>query len=121
MNRKVHQSLLKNKPINVQQGGSSCFGPDTLVETIHGPKKITEVVQGEYVKTYDEQKGKDTFKPVVKTLKFKNKKPTLKVKLRNGKEIIATDDHEFYFKGDWVSLKHILSLKEKDVEKDTKL
>lgn len=121
VNRKIIESLTTDKPIVVHQGGTSCFGPDTLVQSIHGPKKITDVIKGEFVKTYDERTGKNIFKPVIKTLKFKNKKNTLKVRLRNGQEIIATDDHEFYFKGDWVSLKHILSLKEKDVEKDTKL
>lgn len=79
------------------------------------------MIKGEFVKTYDERTGENIFKPVIKTLKFKNRKNTLKVRLRNGQEIIATDDHEFYFKGDWVSLKHILSLKEKDVEKNTEL
>ena len=62
------------------------------------------------------------FENVIQIHKMQNSKPCVKVKLKNGSEIICTDDHEFYFKGSWTKIKDILSLYDgRDLEKDCKI
>jgi intein/homing endonuclease len=96
----------------VHQGGTSCFGPDTLVSTPNGPKKIKDFVVGDSVNTYDANSENNCVSVVSKVYSFQNTKPTIRVKMKDGREIIATEDHEFYFQGGWYSLKHILYLRD---------
>ncbi len=116
VNEAVYSSLLKDNPVNVQQGGTSCFGPDTLISTSNGPKKIKDIQPGDKVKTYYHKTGNDVQSIVSAVHKFANTKPTIRVRLKDGREIIATEDHEFYFEGGWHSLKHILSLRESRIK-----
>jgi len=88
-------------------GGTRCFHPDTLVVTKNSNKKISEIVEGDEVLSFGKE---DEFKKVKSVFKLDNTKPTVKIKLKNGEEIICTDDHKFYFKGEWVCIKHLLSL-----------
>lgn len=88
----------------VNQGGSRCFKGDTKVITSHGPKAISEIKVGELVITPNGPKQ------VITVIQSKNTKKTVKVRLKNGSDFICTEDHLFYFRGDWISIKHILSL-----------
>lgn len=92
------------KRIIINQGGSRCFAGDQLVITDHGSKPISEIQPGDVVQT---PKG---FKKVTETHKMANSKPAFKIILKNGQVIKCTEDHLFYFKGDWMSIKDILSL-----------
>jgi hypothetical protein len=112
VNDAVYTPLKSEAPIVVQQGGTSCFAPDTQVVTKYGPKPISTLKPGELVKCYNEASQKDEWKPITKVHSFENQKRTVRVKLRNGKTITATGDHEFFYKGGWHSLKHLLSLVE---------
>jgi len=116
VNKAVYNSLKVDKPINVQQGGTSCFGPNTLISTKSGPKKIKDIEVGELIKTCYIKNNEDIESVVSAIHKYYNTKPTIKLKLKDGREIIATEDHKFYFEGGWHSLKHILSLKDQKIK-----
>lgn len=97
--------------ILINQGGTSCFHPDTLIVTQNGSKPIKDISIGDVVLSFNEDLKVNEWKKVVNTFKYQNTKNTIRVKLKNGKEIICTDDHKFYYKGGWISIKHLLSLK----------
>lgn len=94
----------------VLEGGSRCFSENTFVITIDGPKQINNIVKGDLVKTYNENTNQIEYKPVLSVFKMDNKKKSYRVTLKNGKTIECTDDHKFYYKGGWISLKQLLSL-----------
>lgn len=106
----------------INQGGTSCFGPQQLVVTKRGAIPISQVVAGDVVKSFDEVMQKDEWKRVKNTFRYVNNKPTVKVRLKEGAEIIATNDHRIYYEGGCDSLKHILYLRYgNNMEKNTRL
>jgi intein/homing endonuclease len=100
--------LKKDFKIIVNSGGTYCFGPGQQVLTRSGPIPISKVKIGDEVLSFDGEN--DVYKTVTDTMIFDNTKPTVRVKLKNGKEIICTEDHKFFFRGEWQSIKYILSL-----------
>ena len=88
----------------ILQGGTSCFAGNQKVITSNGSKEISTIAKGDLVKT------KSGLKRVTDTLVFKNTKPTVRIRLKNGHQIICTDDHEFYYNGGWYKVKDLLSL-----------
>tara|TARA_S200002703_G_scaffold41490_1_gene36016 strand:- start:656 stop:1042 length:387 start_codon:yes stop_codon:yes gene_type:complete len=109
------------KPIVINQGGTSCFAPETLIVTRQGLMPIAEVKVGDTVKCYNESTKQTEWKKVLNTFEYENHKPTIKVTLKNGQTITATEDHKFYHEGEWHSLKHLLSLRNGKMEDNTKL
>jgi len=109
-----------NAKVVINQGGTSCFNGNQLVVTKRGSIPIKDVVIGDIVLSYNEETKQKEWNLVKNLFQFKNNKKTIKVKLKNGSEIIATEDHKFYFEGGWISLKQLLSLKYGNMEKDTK-
>jgi len=99
-----------DKRITVFQGGSRCFAGDQLVITSEGSKPISEVKAGDIVLSFNELNGKDEFKKVKDTFSYKNTKKTIRIKLKNGTQIVCTEDHKFYFEGIWICGKDLLSL-----------
>ena len=93
-----------NYPVICNEGGTRCFGANTLVRTMNGLIPIQDIQEGYAVKT---QNG---WNEVIETHKFKNTKKAIRIKLKNGKLIECTDDHKFYFRGRWIEIKNILSL-----------
>ena len=93
----------------IEQGGTSCFGPQQRVITERGSIPISQIRRGDMVRSFNLKTGLEEFRPVKNVFKFKNQKHTVKVRLKNGQEIIATEDHKFFTKGGCGSLKHILS------------
>lgn len=118
-----------NRPILVSgyagfvlEGSSRCFHGQQLVKTINGSKPISELSKSDLVLTYNESTYKNEYKPVIDLLRFdNNKKRCLKVTLKSGETIIASEDHEFMFKGAWVSLKEILSFKESQKKENQRI
>jgi len=98
--------------IFIYGGSSSCFAPCQLIVTDKGGKPISEIEIGDNVLSFNEELGINEFKKVTNTFKFINDKPTVKIKLRSGEEIICTEDHKFYYKGGFVMIKHLLSLQD---------
>ena len=75
-----------------------------------GSKSIQSIEVGDIVKCYDEDKKSIEWRKVLNKFKYNNTKRTIKVTLKNGQTIVATEDHKFYYEGGWYSLKYILSL-----------
>lgn len=113
--------MAATEPVVVNQGGTWCFAGSTLVVTNKGSKRIDQIQIGDIVKTFNEKTKEVEWKTVNDRFKFKNQKRTIKVKLKNGKQIIATEDHEFYHEGGWYSLKHLLSLLDGKLEKNKRI
>ena len=96
--------------IIVLQGGTSCFAGSQMVITDVDSKPICELNKFDIVKSFNVETGNDEYKTVTDIHKFKNQKRTVRITLKNGKEIVCTDDHEFFFNGGWNKVKDILSL-----------
>lgn len=91
----------------VNEGGTRCFASGTIVCVEHGIKPIEDIKVGDRVLSFD---GKDdVFKTVTEIHKMVNTKQTVKLKMKNGATITVTDDHQFYFEGRWIELKHLLT------------
>lgn len=105
----------------INQGGTSCFYGDQLVLTKRGNIKIKDIILGDIVLSYNEKTNTKEWKVVKNLFLYFNSKKTVKIKLKNGSEIIATDDHKFFHEGGWYSLKHLLSLKYGNMETNPKL
>lgn len=105
----------------INQGGTSCFYGDQLVITKRGNIKIKDIILGDIVLSYNEKTKQKEWKVVKNLFSYFNSKKTVKIKLKDGSEIIATDDHKFFHEGGWYSLKHLLSLKYGNMETNTKL
>lgn len=105
--------------IVVNQGGTSCFAGSQCVVTSEGAKPIKEIEIGDVVKCYDEVNKSIEWRKVLNKFKYDNSKRTIKVTLKNGQTIIATDDHKFFYEGGWYSLKHLLSLQNGGMENNT--
>jgi len=102
----------------VLQGGARCFSPNQEVVCNGKSKKIKDVKVGDNVLSYDFISQSDVWRKVKDVLCFKNTKPTVKITLKNGKEIICTDDHKFYFNGGWVKIRDILLEKKKEFDSE---
>lgn len=73
-------------------GFCKCLGVDTIVETLNGSKKISDLVCGEYVKAPD----KDFNNIYVKVNNIWRKKEELyEVELENGRKIKSSLEHKF--------------------------
>lgn len=97
----------------INQGGTSCFAPETLINTANGYKPISQVQIGDFVLSYNEKCKKFDYEKVKNVFRYKNHKETYKVKLNNGNSFIATSDHKFFAEGGCISLKSMIELKEK--------
>jgi len=65
----LYQSTLDcDTPILIHSGGSSCFDKNTKVVTKRGLIPISNVLIGDYVKSYNEQSGIDEWRLVTNTL-----------------------------------------------------
>ena len=118
---KLNYEIPDGVSITVNRGGTSCFDGNQKVRTLTGVKSIKDLTTTDLVKTFDHKRGVICYRRVIQLHKFENDKPTLKVTLKNGHTIIATEDHKFWFNGRWVSLKQIVSLLDGDMEKNTRI
>lgn len=103
--KRTYNALNEGWPIIVNEGGARCFAGSQNVFTLSGSKPISKIEVGEFVLTSGER-----YKRVSAVHKMKNDKPTVRIKLKNGKQIICTEDHKFFFSGRWVEIKYLLSL-----------
>jgi len=119
--RYLNEDRKDNVRGTVLEGGSRCFYALQEVVTKNGAKPIKDINKNDIVLSYNESTKKEEFKKVIDTHCFKNNKPTIQINLKNGQKIIATEDHEIFYKGGWVSIKHFVSLFDENMEKNTKL
>lgn len=98
------------------QGGSRCFAGHQKVITRRGSIPIKDVTVGDYVLS---KNGR--WERVLNIFKMKNKKRAIRIKLKSGKTIEATEDHKVWFEGGWYSLKHVIECwSERNMETNTK-
>lgn len=94
--------------------GAGCFAKDTLVKTVKGYKPIQDIEVGEYVLSYNEITKQKENKLVVETFTHNtiaiSKKMIIFV-LDNNIIIRCTENHEFYFRGNWVSARELFRRK----------
>lgn len=103
-------------------GASRCFSGETLISTKEGLKKIKDIKENDLVKSYNELESKVEYRRCIKLHKFTdNKKKVIRLKLKNGRIIEATEDHKFFFNGAWVELKHLVSLLYGNMDKNKRL
>ncbi len=76
--------------------------------------------EGEQVLTLNESTLESEWKPINEVFIMHNTKPSIRVTMKDGSVIEATEDHEIYYEGGWKSLKHIVSLWHgRNLEEDT--
>lgn len=100
----------ENKVIICNEGGTRCFAPNQTVITSEGSKCISDIKKGDKVQSLNESTKQIELKTVLDTMSFKNTKKSYRITLKTGETIECTQDHEFYYKGSWVSIKHVVSL-----------
>ncbi len=96
------KNISSTKKIRINRGGTRCFGANTLVYTTVGLRKISQINIGDEVLTPN---GSSL---VEELFISKNIKRCLKIKLKNGKIIVVTEDHKFMFQNKWVEVKNII-------------
>jgi len=106
------------KRITSNRGGTRCVSGDTFVMTDTGPKQITKIKPGDTCLSHNERTGSDEYRTITAVHEMQNTKRTIRVKLKSGAYITATEDHKFYFRGDWKCIKHIVSLLQPTTNKE---
>ena len=101
------------KRINIEQGGTRCFHQDQLIITDRGPVKISDLSTNDKCLSYNHDTGTNEFKQVQAVIKQPNAKRCFKIKLKDGTEIICTEDHKFFYQQRYIEIKNILSLVKK--------
>lgn len=82
-----------------------CFPAGTKVKTANGYVNIEEIKVGDEVLTYDENSGEITYSKVQET--YHNKVDLLYDIYYNDNCLSATEGHEFYVDGEWVSAENL--------------
>lgn len=89
------------------RGYNPCFHPDTLVSTVNGPIKISDITEPTYVYTMLQDGSLGIRKSSAAWLTRKNAE-TLKIKINSGAELIVTPDHKIFVKNKgWIKAKDL--------------
>ena len=99
-----------DKIIFCNEGGSRCFHKDTMVSTPNGAVKISDLSEFDEVYSYNTLEKKQEVKRVISSNLIKNDKKCYEIRLKNGKKIICSEDHEFFHQGKFIEIKNLLSL-----------
>ena len=101
--------LIANYPEVLLSGGSRCFVPTQKVITKYGSKRIESITDKDEVLSYNMENQKYEYKKVLTAHRFVNtKKQMIKIRLKNGKTIEGTEDHQIWFQGGWHTLKYVV-------------
>lgn len=90
--------------------GKACFDAETKVNTEQGLISIKDIKKGDFVMSINEKTKNIEYKKVLNTFVFNPLQYSSNLcifTLSNGIIIKCTDNHEFYFKGNWVSAKEL--------------
>lgn len=93
-------------------GGRGCFAKKTKIKTTKGLKKISKIKVGDIVDSYNVSSKCIEQKEVTNVFKYSNSDKCVKINY-DGKVIICTLDHKFYYKGEFIEIAKIL--KENDI------
>lgn len=102
VNVQFYQINDSEKRMVILQGGTRCFHPNTMVDTPDGTKPIYDIEVGDLVNT------PNGLKPVTGVNIHKTDKRCILVQMKDGTVFTATEDHLFWFNGEWVQLKDIV-------------
>ena len=109
---KLEGSLWDNPEWVADTKVDGCFRGDMLVRMADGTEKpISQVSVGDKVKSYNKEKGLWEDKTVLKVFDNGEGGKWVKVTVSVGKkkiEIICTDNHRFYVKGEWKQAKDLV-------------
>lgn len=98
INRKVSEFKEKDQRLYAIYGTpaeSLCFHGDTLVQTYEGNKKIKNIVAGDLVYSFNEEKHKVELNEVIYSGLTKKNAKLVKIVFDNKQEVICTPDHPF--------------------------
>jgi len=90
-------------------GTNPCFHPDTIIETVHGRKKIKDIVSPTKVYTMEDD-GSLGIRESSASWKTKENTKVVTVKISTGKTLTVTPDHQIYVldKG-WVAASDLIA------------
>lgn len=94
-NKFRHYNLMQYVPGYNIETSNPCFHPDTIVETVEGPKRIADITEPTYVYSMDGNENL-CIKRASAAFKTKRDAQTLKITLRCGTSIQVTPDHKLY-------------------------
>lgn len=98
------------KRIIVLEGSSGCFNPSQTIVTKDGVKPLSEIRNGEYVLSYNEKTQVEEYRVVEQHHVHANQKKCLRITLKNGSVIECTEDHKFYYGGNWIPIRQLLDM-----------
>lgn len=102
------RSYPKSGQILVLAGGAGCFDGDTLIKTVDGYKKISEITTDDKVYSYNETTKMIEIKDVESTHTFDDHPENiLKLEFENGETVICTESHEFFIDGEWIKARDL--------------
>lgn len=103
-------------------GAAGCFTAGTLIHTLEGEKRIEDVQPGDLIETYNHKKKCCELKPCVKAIKHETtNERIIRIKLKDGTQIEATENHKFFYGGSYVKIKDILLTLGYELENNTQL
>lgn len=88
-----------------------CFHPDTLVKCKTGDKKISDVVAGDEVLSFDEEKNSFVWKESSSSFSTNSSsRAKVEVEFEDGKKVLCTADHRWLTSNrGWVEAQHLTS------------
>lgn len=89
---------------------NGCFHPDTLIKTLTGPKKISELSKDDRVLTYHIlEKRYEYVNPLwVIPTPHSSEKKKIKLTFEDGSEVFCTEDHKFHTENrGWIEAKDL--------------
>lgn len=99
----------ETRRLAVWSGTPGCFTKNQEVVTSNGVKKISKIVVGDKVLSFNHETNSSEIKSVLATHKFKDREDKLlRIKLKNGTTIEVTENHEFFNGQEYVKIKNIL-------------
>lgn len=88
-------------------GCNPCFHPDTIIETVDGPKRIVDITDPTLVYTKDHE-GKLAVRKASASFLSRKDAKTLRIGLQNGDELIVTPEHKVMLRdGTWVEAQEL--------------
>ena len=100
----VFEPLLAKSTYKSAHGGRACVHKDTLLDTPDGQIKIKDFQGGPI---YSHHNGRVITAYAEKPIEYEEE-DLYRVVLKDGREIIATDEHKFLTGRGWVQLQHLV-------------
>jgi len=110
INTAYEDFIVDNHRYNVLFGSAGCFDSETLINTSLGYKRIVDVSIGDMVLSFNEKYQIPEYKKVIdKFSYFSSNLGQDVLEVVNGDTFfICTENHKFYFNGEWIPLKELI-------------